>query len=273
MDKKTAIALLDALITRGKGLKQGGVIGVNRVVVEAPKHRELRERWRLDCRATLERVFGKDSRQLTEYAKVEWTPGIYGPDKAVQNQREIEAWRVGLRRSLTILESALNEVEQFWELDRSIVSIDPLHHIARLCERFHVMAIQLRHRRANRAPLEFNDEYDVQYLFHALLLLNFDEVEPEEFSPSFAGASSRMDFLMKREQIVLEVKRTRKGLGAKEVGEELIVDCQRYKVHPDCKMLVCFVYDPEQLVANPRGVENDLATAGGELPVKVFIRP
>ena len=33
-----------------------------------------------------------------------------------------------------------------------------------------------------------------------------------------------MDFLLKQEKLVIEVKRTRKGLGTKEVGEQLKKD-------------------------------------------------
>jgi len=47
--------------------------------------------------------------------------------------------------------------------------------------------------------------------------------------PSFAGAASRMDFLLKAEKIVVECKMARKGLGPKEVGEQLITDIARDK--------------------------------------------
>ncbi|MCM2285658.1 MAG: hypothetical protein NDI81_12805 [Desulfobacula sp.] len=36
------------------------------------------------------------------------------------------------------------------------------------------------------------------------------------------------------------------------------IDSQRYRVHPDCKKLLCFVYDPEGWISNPCGLENDL---------------
>jgi hypothetical protein len=81
-----------------------------------------------------------------------------------------------------------------------------------------------------------------------------------------------MDLLLKQEKIVVELKKSRKGLGAKEVGTQLIEDIARYQAHPDCKSLVCFVYDPEGLVANPRGIENDLSRTD-PLLVKVLIRP
>jgi hypothetical protein len=59
-------------------------------------------------------------------------------------------------------------------------SIDPVLSVERLCSRFHVVARQLRSRRENRDALEVEDEYDVQYLFHALLKVFFEDVRAEE---------------------------------------------------------------------------------------------
>jgi hypothetical protein len=103
--------------------------------------------------------------------------------------------------------------------------------------------------------------------------VHFEDIRSEEYTPSYAGKSTRMDFLLKREQTVVEFKKTRQGLGAKEIGTQLIDDVARYERHPDCKALVCFVYDPEGLIANPRGVEDDLSRKGPPFPVSVFIRP
>lgn len=229
-------------------------------------------KWQLDTAAVLERLFGKGSRQLKNFKSIRWSPMVtyLGADNS-------DAYRAaqqhGLRSAISLLESALDEVRQFWEMDQAICEADPLQRIERICNQFHRVARQLRQRYAARATLDVSDEYDVQDLIHSLLLLDFDDVRPEEWTPSYAGACSRMDFLIKTERIVLETKKTRKGLTAKEVGDQLLVDCQRYKSHPDCKMLICFVYDPEGLVGNPRGLENDLEGNGGELPVKVYVRP
>src|ERR1022692_1693 len=152
MDKKSAIESMKALIARGFALDPT-------TNLEA-----LREGWRLDCLAVLERVFGPKSRQLDGFSKVSWMPDIYGENEKLQRQREVEARKRGRIRSLTILESALNEVVQFWELDKSTVDIDPFRLIERLCENFHAVARQLRHRRSNRPTLDVNDEYDVQDL-------------------------------------------------------------------------------------------------------------
>jgi hypothetical protein len=65
-----------------------------------------------------------------------------------------------------------------------------------VCDRFHSIARQLAQRREDRTTLEIEDEYDVQDLLHALLRLYFDDIRPEEWTPSYGGASSRMDFLL-----------------------------------------------------------------------------
>ena len=138
---------------------------------------------------------------------------------------------------------------------------------------FHIVAKQLKRRFNNRETIELNDEYDVQDLLHALLKLHFDDVRPEEWTPSYAGGNKRMDFLIKDEEIAIEVKMTRKGLKDKEVGDQLIIDIANYQRHPNCKKLYCFVYDKDELIRNPRGLEKDLEKAPSNIAIKVFIRP
>lgn len=105
-----------------------------------------------------------------------------------------------------------------------------------------------------------------------MLSIHFDDVRPEEYSPSYAWWSSRIDFILKKEKIAVEVKMTRESLKDKQIWEQLIVDIARYEWHPDCETLVCFVYDSLWLVWNPVWLENDLEQSN-TYPVKVFIRP
>lgn len=145
--------------------------------------------------------------------------------------------------------------------------------VEHLCSRFHIVARQILKRHENRRTLEIKDEYDVQDLMHTLLRIYFDDIRVEEWTPKYAGSASRMDFVLKEEQIVIETKMTRAGLETKQIGEELIIDIMKYKNSADCKTLVCFVYDPEGRIANPRGIETDLERASNELQIKVLIRP
>ena len=138
--------------------------------------------------------------------------------------------------------------------------ISSINIVRKICSRFHLVAKQLRdHRRENRNTIIIEDEYDVQDLLHALLKIFYDDIRPEEWTPSYAGGSSRMDFLIKNEKIVIEVKKTREGLKGKQIADQLFVDIERYKKsHPGCEYLFCFVYDPENLIQNPIGLEKDI---------------
>jgi hypothetical protein len=143
-----------------------------------------------------------------------------------------------------------------------------------ICRRFHTVVLQLARRCANRQTLKIADEYDVQDLLHALLCLHFDDVRAEESTPSFGGGAARMDFLLKEEQLVLEAKMTRSDLKDKEVAEELIQDVARYRSHPECKKLVCLVYDPAGLLKNPAGLISDIEKLSSEsLVVQVHVAP
>lgn len=148
---------------------------------------------------------------------------------------------------------------------------DSLGNLMKIIDRFHLVAKQLRNRYDSRETLDINDEYDVQDLFRSLLYIYFNDVRAEEWTPSYAGKCSRQDFLLKNEKIVIEIKKTRKGLSAKELSNQLIIDIARYKSHPDCKILVCFVYDPEERILNPMGIESDLTSNTKELNTIVKI--
>ena len=84
-----------------------------------------------------------------------------------------------------------------------------MEQLRRILVRFHRIVVQLRKRHGNRPTLDVADEYDTQDLLHALLKVFFEDVRPEEWTPSYAGKSSRVDFLLMLEEIVIEVKKTR----------------------------------------------------------------
>ncbi len=140
----------------------------------------------------------------------------------------------------------------------SYYSDDIYKKIDRVLYRFKIIANQLSHRHDNRNTITIKDEYDVQDLLHALLKVDFDDIRPEEWTPSYAGGAVRMDFLLKEFDTVIEVKMTRNSMTSKTLGEELIVDIEKYQCHPDCKKLYCFVYDPEMRLGNPIGLKKDL---------------
>jgi hypothetical protein len=145
--------------------------------------------------------------------------------------------------------------------------------LVQLADSFHRVALRLRSRRTERPPLLIKDEYDVQYVFTALMETQFDDVRYEEWGPSYAGKATRVDFFLKNELVLFETKMTRDGLTDGKLGEELIIDIDHYKQRPDCKALVCFVYDPESRLKNARGLENDLSKQHNGLKVVAIVRP
>lgn len=140
-----------------------------------------------------------------------------------------------------------------------------------LLRRFHRVAHQLTQRQENRRTLIIEDEYDVQDLLHALLLVLFDDIRPEDPVSNHAGKASRVDFLLKKEKIVVEAKMTSKTRRDAKIGEQLIIDINRYQAHPDCQTLICFVYDPGHYLKNPEALENDLNGKHNNLSVKIII--
>ena len=176
---------------------------------------------------------------------------------------------VSLKQS--VLHLVESSYERDWQIGRD--SRDAVTLIRVLCNRFPLFARQLLSRYSSRASIEIKDEYDVQDLMHSLLTLHFDDIRPEEWTPSYAGSSSRTDFLLKQEKIVIETKMTRKNLNQKEVADQLIIDKERYRTHQDCRTLVCFVYDPDNRCQNPIALENDLSEKGNKFRVFVVVAP
>lgn len=176
-----------------------------------------------------------------------------------------------LKKDLMTLMPALENPKETMETPEESGVMETLYHLS---SKFHNIAKQLERRYNSRQTLKIADEYDVQDLYHSLLKMFFDDIRPEENTPSFGGKSSRIDFLLKKEEIMVEIKMTRKDLTDKKIMEQLILDYNYYKNHHNCKKIFCFVYDPEHLIVNRVGLKDDLESVGTEsLPIKIFFSP
>lgn len=146
--------------------------------------------------------------------------------------------------------------------------------ITGLLRRFPSIVRELGKRHNQRPPLtDITDEYDVQDVLRGVLAGLFNDVRAEENTPSHVGLRSRMDLLLKHEQIVIETKMTRDNLGQRKVAEELAIDKEFYRSHPDCRTLVCFIYDPGRHLDNPTALETDLTDLTGPMPTAVTVAP
>jgi len=231
-------------------------------------------KWQRDTRVALTNIFSDDAAPAKEFEEIYYN--LPGFSDATPESAHDSAYLRGLEEAEAIIESCVRQIVEYWpdnSNSKDQKDFNAYHLIEKLCSRFHLVARQLRDRHDDRDTLDVNDEYDVQDLFHGLLRIFFDDIRKEESTPSYAGKSSRMDFLLKDHKMVIEIKMTRKGLGAKEVGTQLIDDIARYKSHPECNMLICYVYDPEERIANPTGIENDLSSEQDGFIVRVIIAP
>lgn len=152
---------------------------------------------------------------------------------------------------------------------------DVLGQIRHLCREFPRAARRFQsERHGDKSPIEIETEYDVQYLFDGLLRLRFRDVRAEEWCPSYAGKSPRVDFFLEESGIFLELKLAYDGHGTEEIREELAIDKDHYRSHDGCDRLVCYVYDPENRIENPHGFEKDVAQGEATaLPTTVVVSP
>jgi len=256
---KQIIKELVLLINEGVSLKEGFIV---RAESSEAQNIQAIERWKYRVNAFLEENIGSGA--AVDFKNNTKAMPSFGWDVNICDS---------LDSGIPILQSLKYDIEQnpkFWvtrlSKNKNIQKIssrskmNSLDIVRKICSQFHIVAKQLKdHRHENRGTIVIEDEYDVQDLLHALLKIFYDDIRPEEWTPSYAGKSSRMDFLLKKEKIVIEVKKTREGLKEKQIADQIIIDIERYKAsHADCKTLFCFVYDPEKLIQNPTGVEEDI---------------
>lgn len=140
------------------------------------------------------------------------------------------------------------------------VEIPTLKRLVKILERLPSVSrtIQKTNRWASRNTLEIKDEYDVQDLLHGVLHIDFDDIRPEEWCPSYAGTNTRIDFILPAESIAIETKHTKNVKAQITIVEELVIDIARYKAHHDVKHLVCAIWDTAHHLKNSVALKNDL---------------
>jgi hypothetical protein len=210
--------------------------------------------------------------KIKKFFEASTEPYIFRPNDE-QGRQIWSYWAYPYERTFApcILSQRQILIEARTRQPKTFISSEAIEKVELLVRRFDLVARELARRHDKRPTLIIEDEYDVQDLFRAMLRMFFDDIRSEDPAPSVGGKSSRIDFLLKREQIVVEIKMTRDRLESKEVSDELIIDMKRYTGHPDFKAFVAFVYDPKKYIDNPAELEDDLSELTGEMLVKVIV--
>ena len=147
--------------------------------------------------------------------------------------------------------------------------------LMKIFNKFHLVAKKLEHRYNSRESLFINDEYDVQDLLHAILSLEFDSVQKEEYSPQFAGKRPRIDFFLRFEEIAIEVKKIRDHAYIKKIRDDIIQDKELYSKKHDINDLYFFIYDPDAYLLDRADFIQDLEKNKPKTfrKLKVIIKP
>lgn len=215
--------------------------------------------WRRRCKKFVKKAY--DEYEAKRFDQITFSPLLLSEMTTADDY--IQACREGLKVAVTYLEGYLMDYD-------NNVDYDCINELERIFTRFRKVVVQLSRRHDGRETLRINDEYDVQDLLRSILALYYDDVRSEEWTPSYAGTSLRIDFFIPKIKAVIEVKKTRDSMTDKKLSEELIVDIEKYQSHPECEKIYCFVYDPDTILRNPAAIKNDLEKKHSGL-VKVFI--
>lgn len=224
--------------------------------------------WRDKATRYIYHHYGAESPEYNGFSEISYFPCSLNMDSNAEDY--IKDCKQGLETAKGILNNYLSELSE--DDPNKYDTSDSEKDLERIFTRFRKVAVRLARRYDGRATLRITDEYDVQDLLHSLLSLYYDDIRPEEWTPSYAGSSVRIDFVIPEIKTVIEVKKTRDSMTDKKLSEELIIDIEKYQKHPDCEKIYCFVYDPDTILRNPAAIKKDLEEKHQGL-VKVFIEP
>jgi hypothetical protein len=100
-------------------------------------------------------------------------------------------------------------------------------------------------RRKDHDDFRIEDEYDVQDILYVILKSVFPSLRDEDPIPKVGAKSTKIDLILRNEEILIEVKMLKKkDKNETHLIEELKVDFESYHECKWLKKLFCFVYDP-----------------------------
>jgi hypothetical protein len=152
--------------------------------------------------------------------------------------------------------------------------LDALAQVGQIAASLPTAVKSLTERGDGRLSFEINSERDLQDVFFFALRTSFDDVRREEWTPSSAGGSKRVDLLVPEARVMIEIKFVRDARHARTVADELRVDFESYHSHPACGTLVAIVWDPKRRIGDPKALERDLSGSRikGDKAFEVVVR-
>lgn len=130
--------------------------------------------------------------------------------------------------------------------------------IESILAKFPQFALRVSDRGSGRPSFALQNEYDAQELLAVFLRLFVSDVRREEPMLGTAGASARVDFLLRDFRVAIETKFVSKNLKVKQLGKQLIDDCARYRRLADCDVLVFLVCGDVRLITDHEVLKRDI---------------
>lgn len=124
----------------------------------------------------------------------------------------------------------------------------------------------------NRNLIAINDEYDVQDLLYFSLKSVFPEIKYEDDTSNYGGSAKRLDFYLKEEGIIIEVKHIDKA-DDKKYTKQMKEDLQSYHVVNILNDIIFFIYAPNAIqdINNFNELEGEQTIQGKTFNVKVVV--
>lgn len=124
----------------------------------------------------------------------------------------------------------------------------------------------------NRNLIAIKDEYDVQDLLYFSLKSVFPEIKYEDDTSNYGGSAKRLDFYLKDEGIIIEVKHIDKA-DDKKYTKQMKEDLQSYHVVNVLTDIIFFIYAPNAIqdINNFKELEGEQTIQGKTFNVKVLI--
>lgn len=217
------------------------------------------KRWQLSVKSYLQNTYKREVHE--KFSELQNTNNVF--DDASAQEGYLEAFYQLQVTGREASSDAVSMPSDFHSLIKTIVQGNP-------------KAIQpLKKRRKGLQPIQFNNEYDYQDYVLSALIPWFKDIRPEEYTPSHAGTSKRVDIYLKNHNTFIEIKYARDNAHAKKLGDEIAIDIIHYQSHPGCQNLIVIIFDPNRHVANSDGLIGDFTKVyqsnERELAVELYV--
>lgn len=123
-----------------------------------------------------------------------------------------------------------------------------------------------------RELIAIHDEYDIQDLLYFSLKSVFPEIKYEDDTSNYGGSAKRLDFYLKDEGIIIEVKHIDKA-DDKKYTKQMKEDLQSYHVVNVLIEIIFFIYAPNAIqdINNYNELEGEQTIQGKTFNVKVIV--